>query len=70
MSGKDPAFARFATINAVRLIGAACVVAGMLICAGRLGDLPVWSGYILIGNGLIDVFVLPLFLARKWRTPR
>ncbi|MBB4860274.1 hypothetical protein HNO88_003616 [Novosphingobium chloroacetimidivorans] len=68
----DPARGRFFTIQAVRLAGVAFVVTGMLIVSGRLilpDWLPLWVGYLLIANGLIDVFVIPTRLVRKWRTP-
>lgn len=71
MSGQDPAVARFAIINAVRLMGVACVLVGILIANGQLfAGAPLWIGYLLLANGLIDVFVIPLILARKWRTPK
>ncbi|MGH6744032.1 hypothetical protein EDF58_1011187 [Novosphingobium sp. PhB57] len=69
MSEKDPAKARFATIQLVRLFGVACVIAGMAIGANKLAA-PLWLGYLLIANGLVDVFVVPKILARKWRSPR
>lgn len=68
----DPARRRFFTIQAVRLAGVAFVVVGMLIASGRIELpewLPPWLGYLLIANGLVDVFVIPTRLARKWRTP-
>ena len=65
---EDPAKRRFFTIQAVRLAGVACVVLGMLIAAQRIAW-PVWLGYLLIANGLIDFFVIPVKLARKWRSP-
>jgi hypothetical protein len=64
----DPAARRFFTIQAVRLAGVAFVVLGMMIVSGRL-PWPVWLGYLLLVNGLVDIFVIPLRLARKWRTP-
>lgn len=64
----DPAPRRFFTIQAVRLAGVAFVVLGMMIVAGRI-PWPAWLGYLLLINGLVDVFVIPLRLARKWRTP-
>lgn len=66
--GADPARGRFFTIQAVRMAGVACVVIGMLIAARRIAW-PEWLGYLLIANGLVDVFVIPTMLARKWRTP-
>ncbi|MEJ2409478.1 MAG: hypothetical protein P8Y48_09080 [Novosphingobium sp.] len=71
MSGRDPAAARFAAIQITRLIGVACVTLGIMIATDRLlPDLPNWAGYILIANGLVDVFVIPPILIRKWRTPK
>lgn len=69
---EDPARARFFTIHAVRIAGVACVVLGMLIATQRasvFGWGPPWFGYLLIANGLVDVFVIPAKLVRKWRTP-
>lgn len=71
MSQKDPAAGRFAAIQITRLIGVGCVALGILIATDRiLPDLPDWAGYILIANGLVDVFVIPPILIRKWRTPK
>ncbi|HKT85429.1 MAG TPA: hypothetical protein VJQ77_05015 [Novosphingobium sp.] len=69
MSGKDPAAARFAVIQAVRLSGVAFVIVGMLAASGRLA-LPAWTGYPLLAVGLADVLIVPQLLARKWRTPK
>lgn len=65
----DPARERFFTIQAVRLLGVACVVLGMLILAQRIGW-PAWLGAVSLAGGLIGVFVIPTILVRKWRTPR
>lgn len=71
MTQRDPAAARFAAINATRIVGVVCVIAGMLVAADRLlAGLPDWIGYVLIANGLVDAFVVPVVLARKWRTPK
>lgn len=71
MSGRDPAAGRFAAIQITRLIGVACVALGMAIATDRmLPGVPHWVGYVLIANGLIDVFVIPPILIRKWRTPK
>jgi len=70
MSGApDPARRRFFIIQAVRLAGVACVVAGMLASTDRVSG-PVWFGYVLLALGLLGVFVLPPMLVRRWRTPR
>lgn len=60
---------RFFVLNAVRLSGVALILVGILIVNGAI-DLPRVVGYVFIPVGLIDVFVMPLILARKWRTPR
>jgi len=65
----DPAKRRFFTIQAIRLFGVACVIVGMLIASQRI-EWPIWLGYLLLANGLIDVFIIPALLARKWRSPR
>jgi uncharacterized membrane protein HdeD (DUF308 family) len=72
VSRRDPAAARFMAMQAVRLAGVAMVLAGLLVVAGPpdvLGNLPDVAGYILLAAGLIDVFLVPTLLARRWRTP-
>ena len=69
MSEKDPAAARFAIIQAVRLSGVGLVIVGMLALSGRL-SLPDWIGYPLLAVGLADIFLIPQVLVRKWRTPK
>lgn len=66
---RDPAQARFFAISITRLIGVACVILGILVNQGRI-DWPQWLGWLLLANGLFDIFVLPLVLARRWRTPK
>ena len=71
MTERDPAAARFAVIQLTRLAGVAMVVLGVLIANGdMLPGLPGWAGYLLLAAGLGDVFVVPVLLARKWRTPK
>ena len=59
---------RWLTINVLRLGGVAMVVAGMLGTRQVL-EIRVIAAYALIGIGLLDIFLVPLLLARKWRTP-
>lgn len=59
---------RFLAIQLMRLMGAALVILGVLIAGGKI-DLPVLVGYVLVLAGLVDLFVMPLVLARRWRTP-
>ena len=65
---EDVARSRFLVINVLRLGGVAMVIVGILI-AERMFDLPIVAGYILIGAGVIDIFLVPQMLARKWRSP-
>ncbi|MGN6496225.1 MAG: hypothetical protein ACTHK5_02650 [Tsuneonella sp.] len=66
---EDPAKARFFVLNGVRVSGVAMVLFGIVVARGTLG-LPAAAAYALIGVGLVDVFVIPQLLARRWRTPR
>ena len=64
----DVARGRFMAINAVRIAGVAMVLVGILAVQGVF-EFPAIAGYILIGVGLVDIFVMPLVMARKWRSP-
>ena len=73
MTDPDPAAARFAIIQLVRFSGVALVMLGLAIQSGRvaaLSDIPAVVGYAFIAAGLIDVFVAPALLVRRWRTPK
>ena len=59
---------RFFVLNAIRLSGAVLVLVGILVL-NRVLTLPEVVGWVFIAVGLIDVFVMPQVLARKWRTP-
>jgi len=65
---EDVARARWMVINVVRLAGVVMVVVGIL-GVEQVFEYPPIAGYILIGAGLLDIFLVPLLLARKWRTP-
>jgi hypothetical protein len=68
---RDPAAARFAVLQLVRLSGALLALAGVLIITGKvtwLPRLPEAAGYVLIAAGLVDFFVAPLLLARRWKS--
>ena len=63
----DPAKARFLTIQAVRLSGVVTAVLGALVLGGIL-PLPEIAGYILIALGVAEIFILPIVLAKRWRS--
>ena len=58
----DPAKARFLTIQAVRLSGVATAVLGGIL------PLPEIAGYILVALGVAEIFILPIVLAKRWRS--
>lgn len=65
----DPARRRFFVIALIRLSGALMVTIGMLTVSDVIA-IPRMLGYVLIVIGLIDLFVFPQILVRRWRTPR
>ena len=65
---EDVARGRWLAINAVRVAGVAMVVVGLLIVRQVIPE-PAWAGYTILAVGLADVFLVPLYLARKWRSP-
>lgn len=66
---EDVARARWMAINAVRIAGVAMVVVGILGLQDVL-EYPDIAGYVLVGVGLLDIFLVPQVMARKWRSPR
>ena len=70
---RDPAAARWLAIQLVRAMGVAFVLVGLLQTAGKfslLAGVPQWFGYVLVGIGFVDVFVVTRLMARRWRSPR
>lgn len=65
--GHDPAKARFYFIAAHRVVGAVLIMLGILAIEGAL-DWGEGVGKVLAIVGLIDFFVIPLVLARMWRS--
>ena len=65
---EDVARGRWLTLNAVRMAGVAMVLVGILAVQGMV-ELPKIAGWVLLAAGLIDIFVIPQVLARKWRSP-
>ena len=65
----DVARGRWLAINAIRIGGVAMVMVGILGLRGVF-EYPDIAGYILVGVGLLDIFLIPQVMARKWRSPR
>lgn len=57
---------RFIVITAMRFAGVGLVMLGFAIVRG-LVDLPYAVGVVLAVVGFLDVFVMPVFLARRWK---
>lgn len=66
----DPARKRFLAITLLRLSGALLVMFGLVIAAGRFESLPRLAGIVMVIVGAIDFALVPVLLARRWRTPR
>ena len=64
----DPAKARLLAMTMVRLSGAAMVLLALAIIAGKI-DLPRLVAVILGLLGMFEVLVMPLILAKRWKTP-
>jgi len=61
---------RFLAISLLRLAGALLILFGLVIAAGRLPDVPRLVGIIAVLVGALDFALVPLMLARRWRTPK
>jgi hypothetical protein len=69
MADRDPARPRYLFLSLQRLIGAGLILLGLLALNGGLG----WgksAGVVLVLVGLIDFAVVPILLARRWRSPK
>ena len=61
---------RFFALSLLRLAGALLIMAGMVIAAGRFQNLPPAAGIVMVVVGAIDFALVPLWLARRWRSPK
>lgn len=65
---------RFFALNSFRVVGALMVmlgfalIAGAFPIAGQPDDRWLGIGFVLLG--VFDFAIMPLILARRWRTPR
>lgn len=69
MTGRDPAKARFVAVQAVRWMGVAMTVTGLLVAERKIAA-PVEAGYAIIVIGVLAAFIAPILLARMWKTPK
>ncbi len=66
---RDPAARRFFVLQAARLTGVALVVLGIIASKGTaLLFIGEDLGYAMMGLGLLILFFVPVWLARKWRS--
>ena len=76
MNQADDALAkkRFFAITAMRLMGAIFVAVGFVLIRGgwELAGQPTdrWIGVAVVLIGAFDFAVMPLLLARRWRSPK
>lgn len=66
---RDPAIARYYLIVAARMLGVAGAVLGLVIAARAADTALIVLGIALVLASLWVMAVLPLALARRWRTP-
>jgi hypothetical protein len=60
---------RFLMLNLVRVTGAVMLVIGLAVIARGTFGLPKSAGYVLFLVGFIDFLVVPVFLAKRWKSP-
>lgn len=76
MTRTDDALARkrFFAITAMRLMGAAFVMIGFILIGGgfSVAGQPTdrWIGAAIVLVGAFDFAVMPVILARRWRSPK
>lgn len=59
---------RFLVINLCRITGALMLVIGLAVIAREAFGLPKAAGYLLFLVGMFDFIVVPVFLAKKWKS--
>lgn len=68
MAQPDPAANRFWIMQAMRFSGMVLAIFGALIL-GQIIDLPQFVGAIFLVLGAVDFFIVPIVLAKRWKTP-
>lgn len=68
MADQDPARARWAMLQLIRLGGLLFILGGMVVLSDVVSGPPVLGiGLLLIG--LFEFFFLPVMIARRWKSP-
>ena len=60
---------RFLILNFVRIAGAIMLVIGLAVIGNGLFGLPIAVGYVLFLVGIAAFILVPLLLAKKWKSP-
>ncbi len=66
----DPARARFFALGLIRLSGVALAFLGVSIIAKRWIEPAEVIGGVMLFIAAVDVLVVPVLLAKRWRTPK
>nr|WP_315456411.1 hypothetical protein [uncultured Sphingorhabdus sp.] len=59
---------RFLVLNLCRLTGAVMLVIGLAVIAREAFGLPKAAGYLLFVVGMIDLILVPVLLAKRWKS--
>lgn len=59
---------RFLVINLCRISGAVMLVVGLAVIARQAFGLPIAGGYVLFLVGMFDFLVVPVLLAKRWKS--
>lgn len=60
---------RFFALGLLRLSGAVLIAIGMGAITKGLFGLPLMAGYTFFAIGILDFIILPLILAKRWKSP-
>ncbi len=60
---------RFFALGFIRLSGAVFIAFGLAVISKGLLDLPIVAGYVMLAIGIVDFIILPLILAKRWKSP-
>ena len=59
---------RLLVINLCRIGGAIMLVIGLAVIARQAFGLPIAAGYVLFLVGMFSFLLVPVFLAKKWKS--